>query len=401
VLTVSDLRTYFDTEDGTVRAVDGVSFSVAPGEVLGIVGESGSGKSITSMTILGLIPKPPGRIVSGTIDFRGVDLLTLKEREMRRVRGGRIAMVFQDPMTSLNPVFKVGAQIEEALKVHRRIPVEIADAPLPEQAVPGDTDPALSGLDVSVEAGLEFVPEVDVPEIPTRPMTDEEAREGAMRLFRLVGIPNPERRVDQYPHEFSGGMRQRVMIAMAIANNPDVLIADEPTTALDVTIQAQILELMKTVQEETDSSILLITHDLGVIAGMADKVVVMYAGKIVETADVETIFYQSQHPYTLGLLASLPRLDEDEQRLTPIEGTPPSLINRPPGCSFHPRCPHAQPVCRVEEPALRPVIGPGHLSACHFAEMFAEAAGDAEAGEGASATILEVDPPAARREANL
>ena len=345
------------------------------------MGESRSGKSVSAMTILGLIPKPPGRIVSGSVIYRGVDLLRLREKEMRHVRGGRIAMVFQDPMTSLNPVFKVGFQIEEALKLHRKVPVDGQVAPsevahgVPgsslQQPVPGEGDGEVSAIDASIETGLEFVvEEVEAPAVRLRKLTDEEAREGAIRLLRLVGIPHPERRADQYPHEFSGGMRQRAMIAMAIANNPDVLIADEPTTALDVTIQAQILELMQTVKDETDSAILLITHDLGVIAGQADRVIVMYAGKIMEQGDVDTIFYASQHPYTRGLLASLPRLDADTHRLTPIEGTPPSLINRPPGCAFHPRCPYAQEVCSVEEPPLRPVSGSGHLSACHFAEIF-------------------------------
>src|SRR2546422_2535417 len=259
ILEVDDLRTHFDTEDGTVKAVDGVTFAVAPGEVLGIVGESGSGKSVTAMTVLGLIPKPPGRIVSGRVRYRGVDLLQLREKEMRRVRGGRIAMVFQDPMTSLNPVFKVGHQIEEALKLHRRVPVD-DDTPMPQQPVPGDDRAEVTAIDRSLEdgfdiggerSGLEFVPE-ERSEIRLRPLTNDEAREGAVRLLRLVGIPNPQRRAEEYPHEFSGGMRQRAMIAMAIANNPDILIADEPTTALDVTIQAQILELMKTVQRETD-----------------------------------------------------------------------------------------------------------------------------------------------------
>ncbi|MCA1703769.1 MAG: ABC transporter ATP-binding protein, partial [Actinobacteria bacterium] len=281
VLTIEDLRVEFSTEDGIVKAVDGVSYEVYPGETLGVVGESGSGKSVTVMSILGLIPTPPGRIVSGRAMFKGEDLLTARKEDLRRIRGKEIAMVFQDPMTSLNPVFKVGGQLEEAIKIH---------------------DPAVG---------------------------DAEARSKAVALLELVGVPHPDRRVDQYPHEFSGGMRQRAMIAMAIANQPAVLIADEPTTALDVTIQAQILEVLKTAQEETHAATILITHDLGLIAEMADRVVVMYAGQVVEVADVATIFRAPRMPYTMGLMNSLPRLEKDEERLIPIKGQPPSLINVP------------------------------------------------------------------------
>jgi oligopeptide/dipeptide ABC transporter ATP-binding protein len=320
VLSIKDLVVEFDTEDGVVHAVDGVSYEVYPGETLGVVGESGSGKSVTVMSILGLIPKPPGRIERGTAMFKGQDLLTAPKEDLRHIRGREIAMVFQDPMTSLNPVFTVGKQLAEAVRVH----------------------------DASV--------------------SDEQGRNRAVELLELVGMPNPDRRVDQYPHEFSGGMRQRAMIAMAIANQPAVLIADEPTTALDVTIQAQILEVLRTAQEETQAATILITHDLGLIAEMASRVVVMYAGHVVEIADVETIFRAPRHPYTMGLMNSLPRLERDEARLQPIKGQPPSLINVPPGCPFHPRCylRDGRDLCVEKIPPLEPVDTPEHLSACHF-----------------------------------
>jgi len=321
ILSIRDLVVEFATEDGVVQAVDGVSYDLYPGETLGIVGESGSGKSVSQLAILGLIPQPPGRIASGEAIFEGQDLLKQSKKTLRRLRGDNIAMVFQDPMTSLNPVLKVGDQIGEAIRAHR---------------------------DVDRKA----------------------AREQTIRLLSVVGVPNPERRFDQYPHEFSGGMRQRAMIAMAIANEPKVLIADEPTTALDVTIQAQILEVLKKAQDETHAATILITHDLGLIAEMADRVVVMYAGKVVELADVGKTFSAPRHPYTVGLMDSLPRLTVDEDWLRPIPGQPPSLINRPPGCPFHPRCflSRGRAVCREEEPPLRPIEGEGHLTACHFAE---------------------------------
>ena len=320
VLSVRDLKVEFHTEDGVVHAVDGVSYDVYPGETLGVVGESGSGKSVTVLSVLGLIPTPPGRILSGSAMFKGRDLLRTPPDELRRIRGKDIAMIFQDPMTSLNPVFTIGVQLAEAIKAH----------------------------DSKIE--------------------DESARNRAIELLELVGVPNPQRRVDQYPHEFSGGMRQRAMIAMAIANQPAVLIADEPTTALDVTIQAQILEVLKTAQEETHAATVLITHDLGLVAEMASRVVVMYAGHVVEIADVETIFHAPRMPYTLGLMNSLPRLEADEARLKPIPGQPPSLLNVPPGCPFHPRCELRQgrQLCVEQIPALEEVDHPGHLAACHF-----------------------------------
>ena len=322
VLSIRDLAVQFTTDDGVVRAVDGITYDVFPGETLGIVGESGSGKSVSTMSILGLIPQPPGKIVRGEAMFNGRDLLKLSKKELRRVRGNAMAIVFQDPMTSLNPVLKVGFQLGEAMKAHH-------------------------------------------PEYK-----DRDIKQRVIGLLRTVGIPQPERRSEQYPHEFSGGMRQRAMIAMAIANNPTLLIADEPTTALDVTIQAQVLEVLKKAQDETDAATILITHDLGLIAEMADRVIVMYAGKIVELGDVHTIFASPRHPYTVGLMDSLPRLTVDEEFLRPIPGQPPSLINRPPGCPFHPRCflSQGRPRCREEEPPLRPVGGTQHLSACHFAE---------------------------------
>jgi oligopeptide/dipeptide ABC transporter ATP-binding protein len=322
LLSIRDLVVEFATEDGVVQAVDGITYDVYPGETLGIVGESGSGKSVSTMSILGLIPQPPGRIVRGEAIFQGKDLLKLSKKELRRVRGNEMAMIFQDPMTSLNPVLKIGFQIGEAIKTHN----------------PG--------------------------------VKDDQIKERAVNLLKLVGVPNPERRVDQYPHEFSGGMRQRAMIAMAIANEPSVLIADEPTTALDVTIQAQILEVLKKAQAETHAATILITHDLGLIAELADRVIVMYAGKVVEIGDVSTIFASPRHPYTVGLMDSLPKLTAPEEWLRPIPGQPPSLISRPPGCPFHPRCflSQGRARCREEEPPLRPIEQPDHLTACHFAE---------------------------------
>ena len=326
VLSVRDLHVEFPTDDGVVKAVDGVSFDVHENEVLGIVGESGSGKSVTSMSILGLLPKTAR--ISGEVIFRGQSLLGLREKEMRSLRGRRIAMVFQDALAALNPVYRVGSQVAEAIKVHEDVP-------------------------------------------------SHELRERVVKLLDLVGIPNPSDRADQYPHEYSGGMRQRAMIAMSIANDPDVLIADEPTTALDVTIQAQVLEVLERIQERTNSAILLITHDLGVVAGMADRVMVMYAGQQVELGGVDQIFYESRHPYTLGLLASLPRLDESGARvlrLHRIKGQPPSLIHVPPGCPFHPRCEFARvpEPCATVVPPFRAIDHAGHWSACHFAEELRE-----------------------------
>ena len=325
ILEIRDLTVEFNTEDGVVHAVTHVSYDLHPGEVLGIVGESGSGKSVSMLSVLGLIPQPPGRIPTGEALFRGEDLLKLPKSRLQDIRGGQVAMIFQDPMTSLNPVLTIGDQISEAIKVHN----------------PGTSDDA--------------------------------ARARTIELLDLVGVPFAERRVDQYPHEFSGGMRQRGMIAMAIANNPSVLVADEPTTALDVTIQAQIVEVLKTAQRETHAAIVLITHDLGLIAELADRVVVMYAGRVVELGDVFTIFNSPRHPYTVGLMNSLARLDADQARLEPIPGQPPSLISPPPGCAFHPRCTLSQgrAICRTDVPEFRSFDEGGaeaHSSACHFAE---------------------------------
>jgi oligopeptide/dipeptide ABC transporter ATP-binding protein len=328
VLSIRDMTVEFGTEDGVVKAVTGVNYDLFPGEILGVIGESGAGKSVSVMTMLDLIPKPPGRVVSGEAIFKGHDLLTMSKSELRNVRGGDIAMIFQDPMTSLNPVLKVGSQIAEAVLAHNS------------------------------------------------KASDKDARKRAVELLELVGVPNAEQRFDQYPHEFSGGMRQRGMIAMAIANEPSVLIADEPTTALDVTIQAQIVEVLKTAQRETNAATILITHDLGLIAELADRVVVMYAGRVVELSDVFTIFNSPRHPYTVGLMNSLARVDIDKEALLPIPGQPPSMIAPPPGCAFHPRCLHSRgrARCRTEIPPLRQ-FGEGgeHVSACHFAEELAEA----------------------------
>jgi oligopeptide/dipeptide ABC transporter ATP-binding protein len=328
ILSIRDLTVEFETEDGVVRAVTDVNYEVFPGEILGVIGESGAGKSVSVMTMLDLIPKPPGRVLGGEAIFKGRDLLTMSKRDLRDVRGGDIAMIFQDPMTSLNPVLTVGSQIAEAVVAHN----------------PG--------------------------------ASDDRARERAVELLDLVGVPNPDQRFDQYPHEFSGGMRQRGMIAMAIANSPSMLIADEPTTALDVTIQAQIIEVLRTAQRETHAATILITHDLGLIAELADRVAVMYAGRVVELGDVYTIFSSPRHPYTVGLMNSLARVDIDQEALQPIPGQPPSMISPPPGCAFHPRClqSRGRVVCRTDIPPLRPFgEGGDHLSACHFAEELVEA----------------------------
>ena len=327
LLEVKDLRTYFFTRDGVVRAVDGVSFSVPAGHTLAIVGESGCGKSVTSLSILRLIASPPGRIVSGSIEFQGRDLLGLTEGEMRAVRGNEISMIFQEPMSSLNPVLTIGRQIAEALELHR-------------------------GLSA------------------------REASKRAVEMLRRVNLSEPERRIGQYPHQLSGGMRQRVMIAMALACDPLLLIADEPTTALDVTIQAQILDLMRALQEKTGTAIVLITHDLGVVAEMAQRVVVMYAGRKVEEASVEDLFARPLHPYTVGLLKSIPRLNEvrvgTRARLAEIPGTVPSLMKEPVGCIFEPRCAFATARCRAEYPRLEAKAA-DHFAACWESDRVAEA----------------------------
>ena len=314
LLAVDDLVTTFSTEEGLVTPVDGVSFTVEQGETVGVVGESGCGKSVTSLSILRLVPSPPGRIAQGRILFEGQDLLTLSEREMRAIRGRDIAMIFQEPMTSLNPVFTCGDQILEALRRHQKV-------------------------------------------------SATEARDQALELLHLVGIPLPEQRLGAYPHQLSGGMRQRIMIAMALCCHPRLLIADEPTTALDVTIQAQILDLLRHLKKQLSMAVLLITHDLGVVAETAERVVVMYAGKVVEEAPVRTLFHAPRHPYTEGLLRSIPRLDERRESLPVIDGMVPNLLDLPSGCRFHPRCPRAERRCREEAPALRS-FGEGHRVAC-------------------------------------
>jgi oligopeptide/dipeptide ABC transporter ATP-binding protein len=335
LLEVKDLRTHFYTQDGVVKAVDGVSFYVDKGETLGIVGESGSGKSVTSLSIMRLIPSPPGKIAGGQILFDGDDLLKYSEDEMRHVRGKDIAMIFQDPMTSLNPVLTIGRQITESLELHMK-------------------------------------------------MTGKEARNRATELLAMVGIPSPEKRLDDYPHQFSGGMRQRVMIAMALSCNPQLLIADEPTTALDVTIQAQILELIGKLQEELGMAVIVITHDLGVVAGMADRVNVMYAGRVIEEGPTEQIFADPRMPYTIGLLQSIPRLDEERgHKLDPIRGLPPDLINLPPVCPFSPRCDYVQDACYQQVPPLRPVAG-SQRAACLF-DIHAPWVGQ-QNGDGAAPT---------------
>jgi oligopeptide transport system ATP-binding protein len=316
LLEVDQLTTRFYTRSGVVKAVENVSFTIDEGETLGVVGESGSGKSVTATSIMRLIPSPPGRIVHGTIKFEGRNLLELSNEQMRRLRGGEISMIFQDPMTSLNPLLTIGRQVSESVREHQRL-------------------------------------------------GRNQANSRTVEMLRLVGMPAPEKRLKSFPHEFSGGMRQRVMIAMALANNPKLLIADEPTTALDVTIQAQILDLIRALSREFRTSVMLITHDLGVVAGLADRVVVMYAGSPVETGTVDDMFYRATHPYTHALLESIPRLDQERgQPLKPIPGAPPDLINLAPGCPFVPRCPNALPVCRVEMPPLTEVGPGGHQAAC-------------------------------------
>lgn len=324
LLTVSDLKTHFFTDEGTVKAVDGVSYSVGAGEVLGIVGESGSGKSVSSLSTMRLIPSPPGKIVSGKIVFEGrsgtQDLVQLSEREMQHVRGNEIGMIFQDPMTSLNPYMRISRQLTEVLELHKR-------------------------------------------------MKPAEARTVGIDMLKKVGIPDPTRRFDDYPHQLSGGMRQRIMIAMALLCEPRLLIADEPTTALDVTIQAQILDLLDERRRDSGVGVVLITHDLGVVAKMADRVAVMYAGRIVEQGPAESIFSAPAHPYTVGLARSIPKLDGDRnQRLTPIQGSPPSLTNLPSGCPFRPRCPNAKAACEESYPAQRE-LDAGHLVACHETDL--------------------------------
>jgi oligopeptide/dipeptide ABC transporter ATP-binding protein len=319
LLDVRRLRTHFATEHGELRAVDGVDFSLERGRTLGIVGESGCGKSVTALSIMGLVPQPPGRIAGGEVLFEGTDLLKLPPSRLRDLRGDQLAMIFQEPMTSLNPAFPVGEQIAEALLRHRAI-------------------------------------------------SKSEAKSHAVEMLRQVRIPSPETRAREYPHQLSGGMRQRVMIAMALACNPKLLIADEPTTALDVTIQAQILELMRALRAELGTAIILITHDLGVIAELADDVIVMYAGQVVERCAVPRLFAEPQHPYTIGLLGSIPRLDLEQGRLSAIDGFVPHAAAMPEGCRFHPRCPFSVERCRQEEPSLTEIL-PGHFVACWRAPL--------------------------------
>jgi peptide/nickel transport system ATP-binding protein/oligopeptide transport system ATP-binding protein len=330
LIEVRNLKTHFFTDEGVARAVDGVSFAIKPHETLGLVGESGCGKSVTSLSIMRLIPQPPGRIVEGEILFEGADLVRLSEKEMRGIRGNEISMIFQEPMSSLNPVYTVGDQIMEAIILHQRV-------------------------------------------------SKDEARRRAVEMLKRVGISSPDTRVHEYPHQLSGGMRQRVMIAMALSCNPALLIADEPTTALDVTIQAQILELLNGLQRDFGMAVLLITHDLGVIAETAHRVVVMYAGIVVEQADVEPLFAAPKHPYTRGLLDSIPKLTEKAERLATIPGTVPNPLEHAPGCPFANRCAFVMDVCRAEMPLLAEVA-PGHLARCHLYEACSSAAGDGRGG---------------------
>jgi oligopeptide transport system ATP-binding protein len=330
LLEVKDLRTYFDTEDGKVKAVDGISFQLKRGETLGIVGESGSGKSVTNLSIVRLIPSPPGRIVSGQILFDGLDILKLKENDVRKIRGRRIAMIFQDPMTSLNPFMKISRQLMELTELHLG-------------------------------------------------HTRRQAYDHAIEMLETVGIPDARSRADSYPHEFSGGMRQRVMIAMALSCEPELLIADEPTTALDVTIQAQILELIKTLKRATGASVILITHDLGVVAGMTDHLIVMYAGKAFEQAPTAELFALPANPYTKGLLRSVPDPTAEQGQLYQIPGLPPDVAHLPSGCPFAPRCDRVEEICRREFPPFVQLTAE-HFSLCHFAnEVYEESKAEAAA----------------------
>jgi oligopeptide transport system ATP-binding protein len=343
LLAVKDLKVTFATDDGIVRAVNGLSFSLEPGETLGIVGESGSGKSVSALSVMRLIASPPGRIESGEILFRGQDLLKLGESQMRQIRGNKISMIFQDPMTSLNPVLTVGDQISETIILHQH-------------------------------------------------KSKSEARKRAIDMLNLVRIPEAAKRLNDYPHQFSGGMRQRVMIAMALACDPELLIADEPTTALDVTIQAQILDLMRDLQRRLNSAIIMITHDLGVVAEVCERVLVMYGGNMVEYGTADQIFNEPKHPYTWGLLESLPRLDEkDRRRLVPIEGQPPNLLRLPAGCAFAARCRYAQPSYATNPPPFID-FGDGHIARCFLYQddknvdlRVLRAHAPAVAGEGAKA----------------
>lgn len=337
VLEVEDLTVQFPTDDGLVSAVRGVSYQVRRGEVLGIVGESGSGKSVSSLAVMGLLPR--NARIHGSARILGQEVLGLSDKELSRIRGANVSMIFQDPLTSLTPVYTVGTQLAEAITTHHKV-------------------------------------------------SKQAARARSIELLELMGIPNAKGRVDAYPHELSGGMRQRVVIAIAIANDPDVIIADEPTTALDVTVQAQVLDALRIAREETGAGMVLITHDLGVVAGYADRVCVMYTGKLVETGSAEDIFYRPRMPYTMGLLGSLPRMDaERAHRLTPIAGTPPSLVNLPPGCPFAPRCPIARDACVEAEPSLVTVEAPDHAAACLFhAELVGRQAADIFSTDSADRT---------------
>ena len=323
LIDVNDLQTYFHTEEGTVKAVDGVSFEIYPGETLGVVGESGCGKSVTSLSIMRLIESPPGQIENGEILFNGKDLTKLSQKEMRKIRGNDISMIFQEPMTSLNPVYTVGDQIMEAILIHKNV-------------------------------------------------NKKQAREEAINMLRKVGIPLPEQRVDEYPHQLSGGMRQRVMIAMALSCDPQLLIADEPTTALDVTIQAQILELMNSLKRQFGMAIMMITHDLGVIAEVSDRVAVMYAGKIVEYTDVKTLYADPKHPYTWGLMHSIPHIEKDLDRLEAIPGNVPNPLNFPTGCKYNTRCPFATDKCRTDEPDILEVEEGHHVACWHIDKLEAK-----------------------------
>jgi len=366
ILRIHDLKTYFYTYAGVVRALEGIDLDICKGETIGLVGETGCGKSVTSLSIMRLVPDPPGRIVGGEIIFKGEDLLKKSEEEMQRIRGSRITMVFQDPMTFMNPVLTVRDQVSEVITLHQDLAREAVQTKMDElQEKIGQIDPSSPDRQRLMERVKELEAMRDNPPKPSKGEIKKAAMHRTIEMLKLVQLPNPEEVARQYPHELSGGMRQRVIIAMALSCNPDLLIADEPTTSLDVTIQAQILALLSELKKKIGASVLIITHDMGIVAETCDRVGVMYAGNIVEVSETEALFKKSLHPYTQGLLRAIPKLHEDVKNLEIIPGSVPNLIYPPSGCRFHPRCPFRMEICDKEFPPLLEV-DPGHSVACYL-----------------------------------
>ena len=366
ILRIHDLKTYFYTYAGVVRALEGIDLDICKGETIGLVGETGCGKSVTSLSIMRLVPDPPGRIVGGEIIFKGEDLLKKSEEEMQRIRGSQITMVFQDPMTFINPVLTVGDQVSEVITLHQDLAREAVQTKMDElQEKIGQIDPSSPDRQRLMERVKELEAMRDNPPKPSKGEIKKAAMHRTIEMLKLVQLPNPEEVARQYPHELSGGMRQRVIIAMALSCNPDLLIADEPTTSLDVTIQAQILALLSELKKKIGASVLIITHDMGIVAETCDRVGVMYAGNIVEVSETEALFKKSLHPYTQGLLRAIPKLHEDVKNLEIIPGSVPNLIYPPSGCRFHPRCPFRMEICDKEFPPLLEV-DPGHSVACYL-----------------------------------